>query len=81
MVNDTKSTTSKLARPLTAVADAFEELSAAVKAKGPDLDLKTFCEACSLVSILFGTLGKPFKFAELEYNTKVSVFISLSCYI
>ncbi|PIM98906.1 hypothetical protein CDL12_25850 [Handroanthus impetiginosus] len=60
--------------PLSAVADAFEELSALVKAKGfdYDLDLKTFCDACSLVSILFGCLGIAFKFAELEYVSKVS---------
>ncbi|KAL3644649.1 hypothetical protein CASFOL_009829 [Castilleja foliolosa] len=60
--------------PLSAVADAFEELSAVLKAKGfnYDLDLKTFCEACSLVSILFGCLGIAFKFAELEYVSKVN---------
>lgn len=60
--------------PLSAVADAFEELSAVVKAKGfdYDLDLKTFCDACSLVSVLFGCLGIAFKFAELEYVSKVS---------
>ncbi|KAL0408849.1 UNVERIFIED_CONTAM: ACD11protein [Sesamum radiatum] len=61
-------------RPLSAVADAFEEVSAVVKDKGfnYDLDLKTFCDACSLVSILFGCLGMAFKFAELEYVSKVS---------
>ncbi|KAL8463206.1 hypothetical protein ACS0TY_034009 [Phlomoides rotata] len=79
LVNDMKNTTtSKFARPLSAVADAFEELYAAVKAKGSDLDLKTFCDACSLVSILFGSLGKPFKFAELEYSTKVRALAEAS---
>ncbi|GFP86736.1 hypothetical protein PHJA_000817400 [Phtheirospermum japonicum] len=60
--------------PLSAVADAFEELSAVLKAKGfnCDLDLKAFCDACSLVSILFGCLGIAFKFAELEYVSKVN---------
>ncbi|CAA0818609.1 ACD11 homolog protein, partial [Striga hermonthica] len=60
--------------PLSAVADAFEELSALLKDKGfdYDLDLKTFCDACSLVSILFGCLGIAFKFAELEYVSKVN---------
>ncbi|XP_051149530.1 ACD11 homolog protein-like isoform X2 [Andrographis paniculata] len=60
-------------RPLSAVADAFEELSRVVKSNGYgyDLDLKTFCNACSLVSILFGCLGIAFKFAELEYSHKV----------
>ncbi|KAK6116350.1 hypothetical protein DH2020_049812 [Rehmannia glutinosa] len=66
--------TSSELTPLSAVADAFEELSALLKAKGfdYDLDLKTFCDACSLVSILFGCLGLAFKFAELEYVSKVS---------
>lgn len=65
--------------PLSAVADAFEDLSAAVKAND-DLDLKSFCEACSLVSVLFGCLGTAFKFAELEYCSKVGLsrFLSLS---
>lgn len=60
--------------PLSAVADAFEELSAIVKAQGFDYDLrlKPLCDACSLVSILFGCLGLAFKFAELEYVSKVS---------
>ncbi|KAK6133850.1 hypothetical protein DH2020_032400 [Rehmannia glutinosa] len=64
--------TSSELTPLSAVADAFEELSALLKAKGLDydLDLKTFCDACSLVSILFGCLGLAFKFAELEYVSK-----------
>lgn len=59
--------------PLAAMADAFEELSAVVKTKGldHDLDLRTFCDACSLVSVLFGCLGIAFKFAELEYVSKV----------
>ncbi|KZV26961.1 glycolipid transfer protein-like [Dorcoceras hygrometricum] len=60
--------------PLSAMADSFEELAALVKSKGfsYDLDLKTFCDACSLVSVLFGCLGIAFKFAELEYVSKVS---------
>lgn len=59
--------------PLAAMADAFEELSAVVKTKGldHDLNLRTFCDACSLVSVLFGCLGIAFKFAELEYVSKV----------
>ncbi|KAG8382921.1 hypothetical protein BUALT_Bualt05G0130100 [Buddleja alternifolia] len=60
--------------PLSAVADAFEDLSALIEAKDfdYDLDLKMFCDACSLVSILFGCLGMAFKFAELEYVSKVN---------
>ncbi|KAL0463599.1 UNVERIFIED_CONTAM: ACD11protein [Sesamum latifolium] len=70
---DFEDATSKLT-PLSVVADAFEELSAVVKANGfdYDLDLKTFCDACSLVSDLFGCLGKAFIFAELDYRSKVS---------
>ncbi|PIN05955.1 hypothetical protein CDL12_21502 [Handroanthus impetiginosus] len=72
-LNEDNFTTSKLT-PLSMVADAFEDLSAMVKAKGfdYDLDLKTFCDACSLVSVLFGCLGKAFKFAESEYCYKVN---------
>lgn len=60
--------------PLSAVADAFEPLSALVKSRDVDFDLslKPFCEACSLVSVLFGCLGIAFKFAHSEYVSKVS---------
>ncbi|CAK9159479.1 unnamed protein product [Ilex paraguariensis] len=59
--------------PLSAIAEAFEELSALVSSSGSfdDLRLKPFCDACSLVSILFGCLGIAFKFAEMEYVSKV----------
>ncbi|CAH9104674.1 unnamed protein product [Cuscuta epithymum] len=58
--------------PLSAVVDAFEGLFAEMDAKGFDrIQLKPFCEACSLVSVLFGCLGIAFKFAELEYVAKV----------
>lgn len=61
------------ATPLSAVADAFEPLSALVKSRDVDFDLslKPFCEACSLVSVLFGCLGIAFKFAHSEYVSKV----------
>ncbi|XP_019066993.1 ACD11 homolog protein isoform X2 [Solanum lycopersicum] len=52
--------------PLSAIAEAFEELSS-----NHDLMLKPFCHACSLLSVLFGSLGIAFKFAELEYVSKV----------
>lgn len=67
--------------PLSAIANSFEELSAIVKSSGDsdyDLRLKPFCDACSLVSILFGCLGITFKFAELEYTSKVIHNFSLS---
>ncbi|KAL3501701.1 hypothetical protein ACH5RR_036150 [Cinchona calisaya] len=60
--------------PLSAMAEAFEELSDLLKSRGVDfdLDLKPFCDACSLVSVLFGCLGIAFKFAEMEYVSKVN---------
>ncbi|CAH2042924.1 unnamed protein product [Thlaspi arvense] len=59
---------------LSGIADAFEQLSKSVKyctSASNDLQLTPFCEACSLVSVLFGCLGIAFKFAELEYCSKV----------
>ncbi|XP_047307213.1 ACD11 homolog protein-like [Impatiens glandulifera] len=61
-------------RPLSAVAEAFEDLSKMVNDAGTspgELRLKPFCDACSLVSVLFGCLGMAFRFAELEYVSKV----------
>ncbi|KVI05356.1 Glycolipid transfer protein domain-containing protein [Cynara cardunculus var. scolymus] len=61
---------------LSVIADAFEEISDLIK-KGNsnggsfELRLKPFCDACSLVSVLFGSLGIAFKFAEMEYTSKV----------
>ncbi|XP_076913706.1 ACD11 homolog protein-like [Bidens hawaiensis] len=62
---------------LSLIADAFEELSGSVKSGNIkdgsfDLDIKPFCEACSLISVLFGSLGIAFKFAEMEYTSKVN---------
>ena len=64
--------------PLSKIACSFEELSEIVKSSldsDYDLRLKPFCEACTLVSILFGCLGIAFKFAEMEYTAKVFFFI------
>ncbi|XP_047326916.1 ACD11 homolog protein-like [Impatiens glandulifera] len=62
-------------RPLSAVAEAFEDLSKMLNSTetSPDVELKLkpFCDACSLVSVLFGCLGMAFRFAELEYVSKV----------
>ncbi|PWA35607.1 glycolipid transfer protein domain-containing protein [Artemisia annua] len=58
---------------ISMMADAFEELSDLIKNgnKNDELRLKVFCDACSLVSVLFGSLGLAFKFAEMEYTSKV----------
>lgn len=61
------------ATPLAAMAEAFEELSKLVKSSPSSYHLRliNFCDACSLVSVLFGCLGIAFKFAEHEYIAKV----------
>ncbi|KAM7484546.1 hypothetical protein LguiA_000555 [Lonicera macranthoides] len=64
---------------LSGIAEAFEELSLFIKTNNNnggsdssyDLGLKPLCDACSLVSMLFGCLGIAFKFAEIEYVSKV----------
>ncbi|KAJ9708161.1 hypothetical protein PVL29_000293 [Vitis rotundifolia] len=67
------------ATPLAAMAEAFEELSKLVKScPSYHLRLITFCDACSLVSVLFGCLGIAFKFAELEYVSKVRDLLEAS---
>lgn len=61
---------------LAKIAGSFEELSETLESSldsdsDYDLRLKPFCEACTLVSVLFGCLGIAFKFAEMEYTAKV----------
>lgn len=58
-------------KPLSAVADAFEELAKIIESGSKDLRLRQFSDACSLVSVLFGCLGMAFKFAEMKYVAKV----------
>ena len=63
-----------VASPLTAIAESFELLSKLVvslKDSSEELRLDMLCDACSLVSVLFSSLGLAFKFAELEYVSKV----------
>ncbi|XP_078155418.1 glycolipid transfer protein (GLTP) family protein [Carex rostrata] len=66
------------ATPLTAVAEAFEQLARFIQSGDRSLRLSTFGNACSLVSVLFGCLGFAFKFAELEYVAKVHDLIQAS---
>ncbi|QCE08632.1 ACD11 homolog protein [Vigna unguiculata] len=67
-------------QPLTAIAEAFEELSKWMKENndGKHIRLDTFCEAASLVSVLFRCLGLAFKFAELEYVAKLEGLLEAS---
>ncbi|KAJ0449340.1 putative glycolipid transfer protein [Helianthus annuus] len=76
--NDRKD--SRKETPLSAIAQAFEEISDLIN-KGGDVDdlrLKPFCEACSKVSVLFSCLGIAFKFAEMEYTAKVGDLLEAS---
>lgn len=66
------------ATPLTAVAEAFEQLARFIQSSDRNLRLSTFGKACSLVSVLFGCLGFAFKFAELEYVAKVTIILYFS---
>lgn len=64
--------------PLTAVAEAFEELARGMDADRGELRLAPFGDTCALVSVLFNSLGIAFKFAESEYVTKVNDLIGAS---
>ncbi|MCL7022806.1 hypothetical protein MKW94_009451 [Papaver nudicaule] len=75
----TKPNNNDTSTPLSAIAEAFEELARTIKSKDfQDLRLSTFSEACSLVSVLFGCLGIAFKFAEMEYCAKVQDLVQAS---
>ncbi|MFQ6637540.1 hypothetical protein Gotur_014271 [Gossypium turneri] len=63
--------------PLSTIAQAFEELSQC-GTKDEGLPLDKFCDACSLVSVLFNSLGLAFKFAEMEYVAKVGNLVEAS---
>ncbi|OIW06928.1 hypothetical protein TanjilG_18316 [Lupinus angustifolius] len=67
--------------PLSAIAEAFEELAKWLKIKrveNEELPLNTFCHACSFISVLFYSLGFAFKFAELEYVAKLHTLVEAS---
>lgn len=68
---------------LDVIVVAFEGLAELLNS-GNDIELRldTFCDSCSLVSVLFSCLGIAFKFAEMEYVAKVHLFfLYLSFYI
>ncbi|ONI31380.1 hypothetical protein PRUPE_1G309200 [Prunus persica] len=68
--------------PLTSIVEAFEELGKFLQSQQQQqqqkLSLDTFCQASSLVSILFSCLGLAFKFAEMEYVSKVDDLVEAS---
>jgi hypothetical protein len=55
--------------PLSAIADAFEELAKLLNSRKDES--KEEARLRSWVSVLFGCLGLAFKFAESEYVSKV----------
>lgn len=66
--------------PLSLIVGSFEGLAKLLNSRNgrgckTDLRLDVFCEACSLVSVLFNCLGLAFKFAQIEYVTKVRIFL------
>ncbi|CAA7045863.1 unnamed protein product [Microthlaspi erraticum] len=65
-------------KPLLIITEAFEDLADLLKPIGDEDDesidglrLDAFCSACTHVSVLFNCLGFAFKFAEMEYLSKV----------
>ncbi|GKV43963.1 hypothetical protein SLEP1_g51193 [Rubroshorea leprosula] len=76
----TTTTMTQLQTPLSSIAKAFEGLSEFLRCRRKDQELRldTFCDACSLVSVLFSCLGLAFKFAELEYVAKVRDLVEAS---
>lgn len=71
---------------LSLIVGSFEELAKLLNSRNgrgckTDLRLDVFCEACSLVSVLFNCLGLAFKFARMEYVTKVLTFLSSSSFL
>ncbi|KAJ4960632.1 hypothetical protein NE237_020542 [Protea cynaroides] len=77
-VMDEEETFEDSATPISVMADAFEELTRSISTSSEDLRLVPFCDACSLVSVLFRCLGIAFKFAELEYISKVNDLVEAS---
>lgn len=75
-------TPARVNTPLSVITEAFENLADLLK---PDistdedgLSLDAFCSACTHVSILFSCLGFAFKFAEMEYISKVKDLVEAS---
>ncbi|VVA94497.1 unnamed protein product [Arabis nemorensis] len=79
----------RLNTPLLVITEAFEDLADLLKPPckqrcylGDEsvdgLRLDAFCNACTHVSVLFGCLGFAFKFAEMEYVSKVRDLVEAS---
>ncbi|KAG0466132.1 hypothetical protein HPP92_017712 [Vanilla planifolia] len=58
-------------KPLRRIVNAFDGLADTVNSNSVAMETAQFSEACSHVSVLFGCLGIAFKFAEMDYVSKV----------
>ncbi|XP_031249578.1 ACD11 homolog protein [Pistacia vera] len=77
VLSTTRRTT--MSTPLGVIVGAFEELEKLLNCgSNSELRLDSFCDASSLVSVLFSSLGLAFKFAELEYVSKVKNLVQAS---
>ncbi|XP_020095323.1 accelerated cell death 11-like [Ananas comosus] len=67
-------------KPLRGIAEAFEGLAETARAKAPSsaMEVAPFARACAHVSVLFGCLGIAFKFAEMDYVSKVDDLLEAS---
>ncbi|CAH2076002.1 unnamed protein product [Thlaspi arvense] len=75
-------TPAKINTPLSVITEAFEDLADLLKpassVEEDGLRLDAFCGACTHVAILFSCLGFAFKFAEMEYVSKVKDLVEAS---
>ncbi|XAR72368.1 hypothetical protein NMG60_11018983, partial [Bertholletia excelsa] len=55
-----------------------EKLSNHVQGIEEESPMKTFCDSCSIVPVLFSCIGAAFKFAEYEYCFKVHTLVEAS---
>ncbi|XP_072951702.1 accelerated cell death 11 [Typha angustifolia] len=65
-------------KPLRRIAESFEGLAQTASSKTAAMEVAPFSAACSHVSILFGCLGVAFKFAEMDYVSKVDDLLKAS---
>ncbi|CAN6328875.1 unnamed protein product [Urochloa humidicola] len=71
--------TSMAEKPLRRMAAAFEELAAiAERSPAGEMDLGTFSGTCSTASVLLGCFGIAFKFAEMDFASKVDDLLEAS---
>ncbi|XP_078179273.1 accelerated cell death 11-like [Carex rostrata] len=65
-------------KPLRKIAAAFDPLADVANSGSVVMELRAFSRACAHVSVVFGSLGIAFKFAEKDYVSKVDDLIEAS---